>query len=81
MAVTSNHDLSTCSVVREEHDQGVVPLRGVLFNEIEDSSDVRIHRIDHRCMDRHFVGLKLSLKLSEGVPRNRAIDFAGPEFF
>ena len=57
MATIAHHDLRTGSIVRCEHDDGILQ-RIHRFQLGQHAADLLVHRIYHRCVNRHLSRLK-----------------------
>ena len=78
VAVVTHHDLGAGPVVGEEQNQRVV--EGIHRAELlKHATDLAIHPVDHRGVDRHLRGLKLSLLVGQPAPGQRPVDFRRSE--
>ena len=78
MPLATDHDLRARTVVAREQNERVVE-RIQRLEGGEDPADLAVHRLDHRCMDRHLRGLELLLLGREIGPWKRPVHLTRTE--
>ena len=80
MAIATNHNFGTRSIIGEKDDKGVIETIS-FFEMVNDTAYFLVHTVDHGGVNSHFSRLKVFLFFGKFLPRKGTIYFTSPEDF